>query len=445
MATANCMNPFFHRGPVRDPAYFFARQREIETLLNLIRNAQCVSVYGQRRVGKSSFVLHVTHPSILQSNGLQPEHFCLAYVDCQGRNDTTIDEFCELLCASVAAEMRGRKPWTEPPPAARWSQFQRLEHLLGAVSEAGYRPVLILDEFEAIANGRYLTHAFFSSLRRIATGTSIPIVTVTRGPLSILCAAQSSFLDSPFFNIFHPLSLGLFTRAEAEETLAGLAALAGARFTRRTSDFLLDLAGGHPLMLQLAGFHAFELLGPRAEDLGADELALLRERFWTTAVQHFAYYWSHLDEQARYVLATLPVASVSHGGVLEQLLKDCLIVRRGAGYDYFCSSFRDYVYQCELPGLIYCGPFLVDPRNRTLLVAGQPVELTKIEFDLFLYLLQHEGEAASYAEIEQHVWGDAFSGDPERLKAAIKHLRQALGEYGACVANMRSIGYRLQF
>ena len=70
MVTAHCENPFFHRGPIRDPAYFFGRERETRLLLSLVRNAQSVSVLGQRRIGKSSFVLHAANPLVLQAHGL---------------------------------------------------------------------------------------------------------------------------------------------------------------------------------------------------------------------------------------------------------------------------------------------------------------------------------------------------------------------------------------
>ncbi len=60
-------NPFFHRRPIRDPAYFFGRQRETRLLLDMVGNAQSVSVLGQRRIGKTSFLLHAANPLVHQA------------------------------------------------------------------------------------------------------------------------------------------------------------------------------------------------------------------------------------------------------------------------------------------------------------------------------------------------------------------------------------------
>jgi hypothetical protein len=437
-------NPFFHRGPIRDPAYFYGRPAETGLLLNLVRNAQSVSVLGQRRIGKSSFVLHAANPLVLQAHGLDPEQTCFVYVDCQGRGDLTESELCALLRQGLSAQMKGRAQRDELGGGDTRSDLRDLEDYLAKATEAGFRLVFILDEFEAIAASRKLTPDFFSSLRRIITGYPVAVVTVTKDPLTTLTDAHESVLSSPFFNIFQPLSLGLFSAEEAEAMLQGLAAKGGLRFAQATLDFISDLAGGLPLLLQLAGFYAFEQIEGQADTLSAADYYLVRERFWATAVQHFEYYWSHLDDEARYVLATLPLMSGSGNRALEMLARECLIVRRGPRYDYFSSAFQDFVRTQKVPGLVNAGPFVVDHQQRAIMLDGRPLDLTKTEYTLFMYLLQRSGEVITYAELEENVWGDAFSGDPERLKAAIKHLRQALGEYGDTIANVRGVGYQFQ-
>jgi hypothetical protein len=37
-------NPFFHRGPIRDQAYFFGRERVTRQALSLLGNGQSVSI-----------------------------------------------------------------------------------------------------------------------------------------------------------------------------------------------------------------------------------------------------------------------------------------------------------------------------------------------------------------------------------------------------------------
>ena len=104
-------HPFFHRGAIRDPAYFYGRRRETRLLLSLVRNAQSVSVLAQRRIGKTSFLLHVSHPTVLRRHGESPEQYAFAFVDCQGRSDLPEGDFCRLLLRSLVnglGEQAGR-------------------------------------------------------------------------------------------------------------------------------------------------------------------------------------------------------------------------------------------------------------------------------------------------------------------------------------------------
>ncbi len=171
---------------------------------------------------------------------------------------------------------------------------------------------------------------------------------------------------------------------------------------------------------------------------------LIRERFWATAVQHFEYYWSHLNDEARYALATLPLMRAAAGDVLTALEEECLIVRRGQSYDYFSSAFRDFVRGQTVPGLVQAGPFVVDQQRQAIILGDRVLELTRIQYALFVYLLERLGQVVPYQELEENVWGDAYTGDPERLKAAVKHLRRALGDRADHIANVRGVGYMFQ-
>src|SRR5512135_2413324 len=74
-------NLFFHRGPVRDPAYFFGRKQELSRLFDLLNRGQSVSIYGQRRLGKTSLLFHATNPEAAANHGLDPSQTRWAYLD----------------------------------------------------------------------------------------------------------------------------------------------------------------------------------------------------------------------------------------------------------------------------------------------------------------------------------------------------------------------------
>ena len=56
-------NPFFHRGPIRDRRYFFGRESETRRALQMLRQDQCVSIVGPRRIGKTSYLFRFVYLS----------------------------------------------------------------------------------------------------------------------------------------------------------------------------------------------------------------------------------------------------------------------------------------------------------------------------------------------------------------------------------------------
>src|SRR4051812_34367209 len=74
-------NPFFHRGPVRDPAYFFGRERETSFVVDLLRQGQSVAISGPRRFGKTSLLFHLSHPDVADAHGLGQDATRWVYLD----------------------------------------------------------------------------------------------------------------------------------------------------------------------------------------------------------------------------------------------------------------------------------------------------------------------------------------------------------------------------
>jgi hypothetical protein len=52
-------NPFFHRGPIHDPDYFFGRQHLLDEVLHFLRHRQSMAIVGPPRIGTTSFLLQL--------------------------------------------------------------------------------------------------------------------------------------------------------------------------------------------------------------------------------------------------------------------------------------------------------------------------------------------------------------------------------------------------
>jgi two-component system KDP operon response regulator KdpE len=68
----------------------------------------------------------------------------------------------------------------------------------------------------------------------------------------------------------------------------------------------------------------------------------------------------------------------------------------------------------------------IDLGQRQVLVRGTPVDLTRTEYRLLAYLVEHAGQAVTHQQILGHVWGPEYVDSPEYVHVHISRLRQKL-------------------
>ena len=72
---------------------------------------------------------------------------------------------------------------------------------------------------------------------------------------------------------------------------------------------------------------------------------------------------------------------------------------------------------------IRSGEFDLNLRNRSLMKAGKPIELTQVEFQLMEYFFCNPTTALDRGAILKHVWGDAYYGEEKIVDVNIRRLR----------------------
>ena len=90
------------------------------------------------------------------------------------------------------------------------------------------------------------------------------------------------------------------------------------------------------------------------------------------------------------------------------------------------------------------GNITLDNAKHKVYVNDEPVELTFKEYELLRVLLSNAGIAVSRERLMERVWGSSFEGESRTLDMHIKTLRQKLGEEGAHIRTVRSVGYRIE-
>ena len=87
------------------------------------------------------------------------------------------------------------------------------------------------------------------------------------------------------------------------------------------------------------------------------------------------------------------------------------------------------------------GDIVLEPAGRTVSVAGTPVELTGMEFDLLAFLLAHPGIVMSRDHLLERVWGLSFPGGTRTVDVHVAQLRRKL-ERADLIRTVRGSGYK---
>jgi DNA-binding response OmpR family regulator len=94
-------------------------------------------------------------------------------------------------------------------------------------------------------------------------------------------------------------------------------------------------------------------------------------------------------------------------------------------------------------GLISAGGIVIDDAAYSVLLEGEPLDLTYTEFELLKYLVQHPGRVFSREHLLADVWGYDYYGGTRTVDVHVRRLRAKLGsEHEALIGTVRNVGYR---
>ena len=150
-------------------------------------------------------------------------------------------------------------------------------------------------------------------------------------------------------------------------------------------------------------------------------------------------------------LADLPVIFISGYGRDETIAR---ALEAGAD-DYVVKPFspteltariRAALRRRSNPAPFVLGALAIDYDRRRVSVAGRPVTLTATEYELLRVLAQAAGRVLTHEVLLRQVWAGRNTGDPKRVRAYVKRLRNRLGDDAAdpaYIVNERGVGYRM--
>jgi hypothetical protein len=300
------MNPFTFGNPIKDPARFIGRKAEIRQIINRLLSSahESTSIIGERRIGKTSLLSYLAHPEVSAGLGLTSDKFCIVYVDFQGLTDITPTRFWQRVLKKMSRSVcdDSLKPALEALSNQNQFDLFDLEDLFQSSMDKGLTIVLLMDEFEYVTENPNFKSDFFGGLRALAIHSGVALVPATRRELVDLCHSEE-IKGSPFFNIFANVVLRPFNLAEAEELLVKYTHNNEYPINDDEKKLILNLAGGYPIFVQMAGHYLTE---GKTQGLEADALQrFVVDNFDQQADSHYNYLWSHCSESEKIMLLIL--------------------------------------------------------------------------------------------------------------------------------------------
>ena len=117
-------------------------------------------------------------------------------------------------------------------------------------------------------------------------------------------------------------------------------------------------------------------------------------------------------------------------GVMEMVSRVKAVLRR-------CRP-RNSEELLQIEGLV------LNPREHTVSIDGERVNLTYKEYALLHLFLSQPGAAFTREQLLSKVWNTDFLGETRTVDMHIRTLRQKLGQYGHIIRTVRNVGYRLE-
>jgi len=255
-------NPYVtgHSLPPDSPV-FFGRERELAETLGVLRRPDkpgSVSVLGERRFGKSSFLNQVW-----QALAAEPDLVCI-HATTQDWGQACPERFFGGLHLAILGALDATAHAPSPKPAAKGKtqgevrDYAGMRDFIRPLARAGLRFVLLLDELERITGAEPFNADFFSNLRALGERPEYRFgyLISSRRPLKELCR-EHRIDESSFWNIFgFPQYIGLLDEDQARALALGPLGLSlpgplPPDLDGQWTEGVVPLTGGHPALIQL--------------------------------------------------------------------------------------------------------------------------------------------------------------------------------------------------
>lgn len=313
---------FDPEAPVEKPEDFAGQHGLVRRIFSRIgaERPQSVAIIGGPKSGKTSLMNYLSNSMVSARYLDNPERYIFLSF-CGDRNITAdpgefLFQFEQQLPHSTASGS---------------NDYERIGKQVYKLHSQYRRLILLMDDFHYITSSERFPLEFFSFLRSMANIYNLAYVTTSLLELQKLCAMKE-VEESPFFNIFTYMHLGMLNHKDAVSLFMKISGC-----NETAAEEVVTLCGGSPYLLKKTA-HVI------AADIGQNhyEGKDLLNRVFTEFIGYFEHVVSLLPPEVLKPLQAVKrgkVPSPSQEYHLNSLIKQGFLVEKEDGITSFSPAF----------------------------------------------------------------------------------------------------------
>ncbi|MCI8317670.1 MAG: response regulator transcription factor [Lachnospiraceae bacterium] len=90
------------------------------------------------------------------------------------------------------------------------------------------------------------------------------------------------------------------------------------------------------------------------------------------------------------------------------------------------TNFRSAADVAESEKIYSTGGLVINDDRKSVTVDGEPVKLTRIEYNILLFLVQNKGKVFSIDQIYEQIWQEEAFGADNTVTVHIRHIREKI-------------------
>ena len=95
----------------------------------------------------------------------------------------------------------------------------------------------------------------------------------------------------------------------------------------------------------------------------------------------------------------------------------------------------------RLPTVVTYDQMIVNHDDKTVVINGNPIELSRLEFDILWLLMTHRGHVYSREELMKEAWPPGVIVSARTIDVNITRIRKKIEPYSQCLCTRHGYGY----